>query len=174
VTVQSVLSDPSMAGTWSLAPDRSSVRFTNKTLWGLVNVNGEFEDVVGSGRFGPDGVTGRLTIGAASIRTGIGKRDEHLCGSDFFDTDNFPEIIIDVAGATPTGDHTVGLAATMNVRGTTLPLPIEATVTRLGDDTVHIVGRATIDRTRWGVSGNMFGMMPNTATLVADTTFTRG
>ena len=67
----------------------------------------------------------------------------------------------------------VDIDATMTVRGTTLPLPLQATVTGLGNDTIHIVGRATIDRTRWGVSGNMAGMMPSTAELVADTTFVK-
>ena len=174
MTVRSILADPSMAGTWSLAADRSSVRFTNKTLWGLVKVNGEFDDVSGTGQFGPGEITGRLSIGAASLRTGIGKRDEHLRSADFFDTDTHPQITVDISGATPTGEHTVDFAAAMTIRGTTLPLPVTATVTRLSNDTVHIVGRATIDRTRWGVSGNMFGMMPTTAALVADTTFVRG
>lgn len=174
MTVQSILADPSMAGTWSLAADRSSVRFTNKTLWGLVKVNGEFDDVSGTGQFGPGEITGRLSIGAASLHTGIGKRDEHLRSADFFDTDNHPQITIDVSGATPTGEHTVDFAASMTIRGTTRPLPVTATVTRLSNDTVHIVGRATIDRTQWGVSGNMFGMMPTAAALIADTTFVRG
>lgn len=174
MTVRSILADASMAGTWSLATDRSSVRFTNKTLWGLVKVNGEFEDVSGTGQFGPGEITGRLSIKAASVKTGIVKRDEHLRTADFFDTDTHPEITIDISGATPTGDRTVDFAATMTVRGTTLPLPLSATVSRMGNDTLHIVGRATIDRTRWGVSGNMFGMMPTTTALVADTTFVRG
>lgn len=175
MTVTSLLADPSTSGTWTLAPERSSVRFTNKTLWGLVKVNGRFTEVAGSGQIGDDGsVTGRLTIGAASVQTGIGKRDEHLRSPDFFDTDNSPEIVVEVTGATPTGEHTVDLAATMTVRGTTLPLPLQATVTWLENDTLHIVGRAAVDRTRWGVRGNMAGMMPATTTLVADTTFVKG
>ena len=174
MTVQSILADPSMAGMWFLDSERSSVRFTNKTLWGLVKVNGEFEDISGTGQFGPGEISGRLSIRAATVKTGIGKRDEHLQTVDFFDTDTHPEITVDVSGATPTGDRTVDFTATMTVRGSTLPLPLSATVTRLSNDTLHIVGRATIDRTHWGVSGNMFGMMPTTTSLIADTTFVRG
>ncbi len=60
-------------------PARSSVRFKNKTLWGLVPVNGEFTDVSGDGQITAKGtVFGRVDIRAASVRTGIGKRDEHL------------------------------------------------------------------------------------------------
>lgn len=174
MTVRSVLADPSTSGVWTLATDRSSIRFTNKTLWGLFKVNGRFTDFEGAGRIGDDGsVSGRLTIAVASLKTGIGKRDEHLRSPDFFDADRFPEIVVEVAGASPTGDHSVELAATLTIRGTTRPLPLTATVTRLGNDTLHIVGRTDVDRTAWGVSGNMAGMMPPTTALVADTLFVK-
>lgn len=175
MSVRSVLADPSTSGTWTLSTDRSSIRFTNRTLWGLLKVNGHFADFDGSGRIGDDGtISGRLVVRAASVHTGIGKRDEHLRSGDFFDTDAAPEITVEVFGATPTGDHSVDLDATMTMRGTTLPLPLQATVTRVGNDALHIVGRATVDRTRWGVTGNMAGMIPATTDLVADTTFVRG
>lgn len=174
MTVRSVLADPSTTGHWTLAPERSSMRFANKTLWGLVNVRGHFAAVSGDGEIGADGsVSGRLNIASASLRTGIGKRDEHLRSADFFDADNFPEIAVAVTGARPVGEHTVDLDATLTIRGTALPLPLQATVTRLANDTLHVVAHATVDRTRWGVSGNMLGMLPTTAKLVADTTFVK-
>jgi len=174
MTVQGLLADPAILGTWTLVPDRSSVRFTNRTLWGLVQVHGEFTEVSGTGQIGADGaVAGRLTIRTASVRTGIGKRDEHLRSADFFDADNSPEIVIEVSGVVPVAEHTAELAATLTVRGTTLPLPLQATVTRLDNDTVHLVGRTVVDRTRWGVSGNMMGMMPAATGLVADTIFVK-
>lgn len=174
MTFRGLLADEGVVGTWALAPDRSSVRFTNKTLWGLMKVRGRFADVNGTGRIDADGaMSGRLVIGAASVHTGIGKRDEHLRSADFFDIDRFPEIAVEVTGATPVGDHSAALAATLTLRGTTLPLPLTTTVTRLANDTVHIVGRGAIDRTAWGVSGNMAGMMPPTTTVVADTIFVK-
>lgn len=175
MTLRGLLADPSVVGTWTLVPDRSSVRFTNKTLWGLLKVNGQFADVSGTGRIDADGsVSGRLVIAADSLRTGIGKRDEHLRSPDFFDTAQFPNVAVEVSGATPNGDHSADLAATLSVRGTTRALPLTATVTRLANDTIHIVGRAEIDRTAWGVSGNMAGMMPRTTALVADVIFVKG
>jgi hypothetical protein len=41
------------------------------------------------------------------------------------------------------------------------------------DGSVQIAARGEIDRTRWGVSGNMAGMMPTTTTLVAEAVFAR-
>ena len=86
MTVQTLLNDPAMAGSWTLAPERSSVRFISKTLWGLIPVNGRFGDVSGEARITPDGqLSGRLLIRADSVRTGIGMRDRHLRAADFFD-----------------------------------------------------------------------------------------
>ena len=64
-TLHALLADPATAGVWNLVPARSSVRFTNKTLWGLVPVNGEFTDVSGDGQITANGaVSGRLDIRA--------------------------------------------------------------------------------------------------------------
>ncbi|MDQ1304616.1 MAG: hypothetical protein QG671_443 [Actinomycetota bacterium] len=174
MTLRGLLADPGVVGVWTLAPDHSSVRFTNRTLWGLMTVRGQFTAIEGTGRIECDGsVSGRLVIGAASLRTGLGKRDEHLRSPDFFDTARFPDIIVEVGAVTPNGDHSASLVANLNVRSITRPLTLAATVTRLGNDTVHIVGRTDIDRTAWGVSGTMAGMMPATTALVADTIFVK-
>ena len=68
--LQALLADPATAGVWNLVPARSSVRFKNKTLWGLVPVNGEFTDVSGDGQITAKGaVFGRVDVRAASVRT---------------------------------------------------------------------------------------------------------
>jgi len=172
-TLQALLADPATAGVWKLVPARSSVRFKNKTLWGLVPVNGEFTDVSGDGQITAKGaVFGRVDIRAASVRTGIGKRDEHLRSPDFFDVEKYPEISIVVTDATATGERTADLRAELTARGTTRPLPLSATVDHDGD-TVRISAQTTVDRTAFGVSGNMAGMMPTTTTLIADLFFAK-
>jgi len=173
-TLQRLLDDPTTAGVWNLVPDRSSIGFTNRTLWGLVKVNGEFTEVTGDGQITPKGaVFGRLDIQAASVRTGIRRRDEHLRSPDFFDTEKFPEISVVVTAVQPTGGNTADLRATLAIRDTTLPLHLSATIDRLGDGGVRISAQATIDRTKWGVSGNMAGMLPPMSSLHADTVFAK-
>ena len=170
MTAQNPLTDPHLAGTWTLDPDRSSVRFTSKTLWGLIPVNGRFTDVSGDGTITADGqLSGRLVIRADSVRTGIGMRDHHLQAADFFDAERFPEIVVAVTGGEPGSD----LTATLTIRGTTLPLPLTTTVSRLDSTAVRVSARGEIDRTRWGVSGNMLGMMPPATNLVAEAVFAR-
>ena len=51
--------------------------------------------------------------------------------------------------------------------------PAAVTAEPLGDGTLQVTARAEVDRTRWGVSGNMFGMMPTTTTLIADAVFAK-
>ena len=117
MTEQDLLNDPAMVGTWTLEPERSSVRFISKTLWGLVPVNGRFTDVSGQAQITPDGqLSGRLVIRAESVRSGIGMRDRHLRAADFFDAANHPDIVVAISGVAPDG----GLAATLSIRGTTL------------------------------------------------------
>jgi polyisoprenoid-binding protein YceI len=174
MTLQTPLNDPGMAGAWTLEPERSSVRFISKTLWGLIPVNGRFTEVTGEASVSPDGhLSGRLVIKAESVRTGIGMRDRHLRGADFFDTAHHPDIVVEVTGVAPDGQP----SATLSIRGVTLPVPLQTTVERRGQHTgaesVGVTARAEIDRTRWGVSGNMFGMMPPRTVLLAETVFVR-
>ena len=170
MTAHNPLTDPALAGAWTLDPERSSVRFTSKTLWGLIPVNGRFTGVRGHGVIAPGGqLTGQLVISADSVRTGIGMRDHHLQAADFFDAERFPEIVVAVTGTAPDGT----LTATLSIRGTTLPLPLSTAVTRSDADTLTITARGEIDRTRWAVSGNMLGMMPPTTTLVTEAVFAR-
>jgi polyisoprenoid-binding protein YceI len=172
--LQTVLDDPNTAGNWQLVPARSSVRFKNKTFWGLASVTGEFTDVRGAGQITANGVvSGGLEIRASSLKTGIRKRDEHLRSADFFDVEKHPEIRVEVTALKPSGANTADVQATLTVRGASQPLPLSATVDRLGDGTVQLTARAAIDRTKLGVSGNMVGMMPATTTLLADLVFAK-
>ena len=110
-----------------------------------------------------------FSIRSASVKTGIKKRDEHLQSADFFDTERFPEITVEVSGVAANGD----LKATLRVRGTTLPIPLTATVTAQGDGTVQVTARTTVDRTKWGISGNTMGMIPSATTLIAEAVFSK-
>jgi len=167
-SLRTLLDDSNTAWQWQLVPARSSVRFKNKTFWGLLTVTGEFTDVRGDGQVGANGaLSGSLEIQAASLKTGIGKRDEHLRSPDFFDVEKYPEIRVDVTGV----DADDSLLATLTVRGITEALRLPVTATILGDGTIQLTTRTTIDRTKLGVSGNMAGMMPTTTTLLADVVF---
>jgi polyisoprenoid-binding protein YceI len=172
--LQALLAEPNSTGPWQLVPARSSLRFQNKTFWGLATVTGEFTEVRGDGQISANGaVSGGLDIRASSLKTGIRRRDNHLRSADFFDVEQHPDIHVEVTAVQPTGADTATVQATLTARGTTQPLPLAASVNRLGDGTVQLTARTTIDRTKLGVGRNFAGIVVATTTLLADVVFAK-
>ena len=127
-------SDPASAGTWTVVPDQSTIAVKAKSMWGLVPVKGRFTEFSGDGQItAPQTVSGQLDIKAASLRTGISKRDKHLHSADFFDAEKFPDISVVVTGADAVDGDTIDLRADLTVRGTTKPVELKAKVTPVGD-----------------------------------------
>ena len=117
--VSDLLAKAQPGAAWILDRDRSTVAVRNKTFWGAVTVKGTFSDIEGSGEItAANTIAGQLRVGAASVSTGIGKRDDHLRSADFFEVENHPVIAIEVHGATVTGADTLDLDATITVKRT--------------------------------------------------------
>ena len=172
--VHVLLNDPDTAGVWSLDPDRSAVGFSIKNFWGLLNVKGRFADIKADGQItGRGAIFGRLDIQAASLSTGIGKRDEHLRSADFFDADRYPEISVEVTAVEPTTGDAADLQATFSIKGITAPVPLPVQVSTLRDGTVRVTAHAEIDRDQFDIGWNRLGMVAKTATVVADAYFVR-
>lgn len=169
-TLQDILT--AGAGNWTLSPERSSVTFRNKTLWGLATVTGRFAQFSGEGRAN-GGVSGRVVIRAASLRTGIRKRDEHLRSADFFDVENHPEITVEVTEAHLSGPDGARLGATLTVRGASRPIELPVSVQVLDSGAVEVAGQCRVERGEFGVSGNLLGMVGPTTTLSATLVFIR-
>ena len=112
LAVTTFLSSPESVGVWNMVPQRSSIRFENKTMWGAMKVRGDFTEFSGGGRIeDARTVSGRIEVKAASVHTGLGKRDEDLLSAAFFDVEKYPNITVEVAGGEPIGDDTVRLNA---------------------------------------------------------------
>ena len=160
------------AGNWTLVQKRSRVRFQNKTLWGLSTVTGEFTKFTGTGA-AADGVSGRVVIAAASVRTGIGKRDNHLRSADFFDVETHPDITVQVTGLGAADDGSTRLATVLTIRGVseTVDLPVDVRV--LDDGALQLSGRCEVSRDDFGVSGDLLGMVGPTTVLTGELVFTR-
>ena len=80
--------------TWQLDPAHSSIEFSVKHMM-MTTVRGRFKDVQATltgDRDHPEAAGVEAAIAVASIDTGVGDRDAHLRGADFFDVERFPEI----------------------------------------------------------------------------------
>ena len=173
-TLETLLLDPDMAGAWNLAPDRSAITFKIRNMWGLLRVKGRFTEFSGDGQLTGNGaVYGRLDIRAASLRTGIGRRDQHLCSADFFDVERYPEISVVVTALQPTTGSAAELQASFTVKGNNEPVPLPITVAELDDGSVRISGETKVDRAQFGLGWNKLGVMSATATIAADAIFVR-
>ncbi len=123
-----------------------------------------------------EAVYGRIDIRAASLRTGIGRRDQHLCSADFFDVERYPDISVVVTALQPTTGSNIGTAelrASFTIKGNTEPVPLPVKVTELDDGSVRISGETKVDRAQFGLGWNKLGVMSPTATIAADVAFVR-
>jgi polyisoprenoid-binding protein YceI len=171
-TLETLLGEPETVGTWKLVSDRSSFRFTNRTLWGLANVKGRFDEASGAVQITDENtVSGHVIIAAASLNTGMGSRDDALRSADFFDVERFPEITVVVTAVNPTGGSAADLEANASIKGTTQPLPLPVTVAPLDDGSVRISTKLEIDRARFELGENKLGLAGNTTTVTAEAVF---
>ncbi len=167
-------SDPTSSGTWTVDPGQSTVAVKSKSMWGVVPVKGRFADFSGEGQVtAPQTVSGRLDIKAASLRTGIRKRDEHLHSADFFEAEKFPDISVVITEAESIDADTITLRAQLTIKGTTKPLALKTKVTPVGDGGMRLSTQATVNRHDFGVDGNLLGMIGDNATISGDVVFRR-
>jgi polyisoprenoid-binding protein YceI len=173
-TVETLLSDPDTAGVWNLVPDKSTISFKIRNMWGLIGVKGRFTGVSGDGQItGKGAIFGRLDIQVASLRTGIRRRDQHLLSADFFDAGRFPQISVVVTALEPTTGHAADLRATLSIKGVTAPLPLPVRIIQLEDGSVRVLAKIAVDRAQFGLSWNRLGMIAKTATASTDACFVR-
>jgi polyisoprenoid-binding protein YceI len=65
-----------------------------------------------------------ITVDTASINTGLGKRDEHLRGEDFFNVTKFPTMTFKSSKLRFSGDKVVGADGELTLVGVTKPVSL--------------------------------------------------
>jgi polyisoprenoid-binding protein YceI len=168
-------SDPALGGEWTVVPDQSTILVKAKSMWGLASVKLRYSDFSGEGQItAPQTVSGRLDIKAASVQTGIRKRDDHMRSADYFEVDKYPDINVVVTGADAINGDSLDLRTDLTIKGVTKSVVLKTKVTPVGDGGMRLSAQATIDRKEFGVDGNLMGMIPDNATISGDVVFRRG
>jgi polyisoprenoid-binding protein YceI len=171
-TVQALLEDGKLAGSWTLDATRSEVRLETRHTWGLRPLHGVFRQVSGSGTVTTAGdVSGVVTVAAGSIDTKNSIRDKHLRSADFFDIASHPDLTFAVDGVAP-DDGRVRVTGSLTVRGRTRPASFGATVSATDDD-VRLDGELQVNRTDFGLTWNRMGIASVDNTIVVRAVFTR-
>jgi polyisoprenoid-binding protein YceI len=171
--LRALLNGGVLAGEWVLDPRQSSIRLKNKSVAGLVRVNGIFREASGNATVTADGeVSGTLRVAAASIDTKNTRRDNHLRTTDFFDSANHPDITFTADGVRPSGAG-VAVTGTLTVRDHTRPLSFDAAASVPGDGEIWLDAEVQINRADFGLTWNQLGMISMGNTIAIHAVFTR-
>ena len=139
-------------GTWRLDPSTTTITVTATKL-GVFKVPAGLTVLSGTIEIGADHqvVSAEVIADAASYSSGNDKRDQHVRGGDFLDTDNHPTItfrttdpITDPDGAEPAG-------GTVTVKGGTSPLAVDIEGVAFDAVTGGFEASAQIDRRTIGL-----------------------
>lgn len=157
---------------FSIDPDHSSVGFRIRHL--VSRVQGRFTRFSGkfSGkRSDPKTWKAEATIDAASVDTGLAKRDEHLRGAEFLDTGNCPNIGFASKSAISSGKTTAKLKGELTLHCVTKPVVLELESDGTAKDhrgtlRAGVTARAKIDRKDYGIVYNK--VLDTGGTLLGD------
>jgi polyisoprenoid-binding protein YceI len=150
--------------TWEIDPAHTSIEFAVKHMM-FTTVRGRFKSFTGTVRVderNPDRSSVEADIDAASIDTGVADRDAHLRSADFLDAETHPKITFRsrrIDGAYAKAGDRFRIEGDLTIRGTTMPVTLEATFEGLGKDPwgkqrAGFAARTEIDRREWGLRWN--------------------
>lgn len=142
---------------------KSSIDFVIRNVG--INVDGHFETFNIETNFD---ATGKLLnikgiIKAASIKTGIESRDEHLLKDDYFDVENYDNITLVSKTIEPESEGIFSVVATLTIKEKTKEIRI--TVNRdKADDKYIMTSNFAINRKDFDVGGGSF-VLSNTVKI---------
>ncbi|MEU2553191.1 MULTISPECIES: YceI family protein [unclassified Streptomyces] len=150
-----------LTGDYTVDPAHTTIGFVARHAM-VTNVKGSFQEF--SGALHLDGAepaksTASLDIKMDSIDTGNTDRDGHLKSSDFFKTDEFPEMTFRSTKAEALGGDDYRITGDLSILGVTKPITIDlefngAAKDPFGNERVGFEGKAEILRSEWGLTWN--------------------
>jgi polyisoprenoid-binding protein YceI len=167
------LSMPAFAAnnTWKINPAASSVKFSVKNM-GLP-VNGHFNSVTGEVHYDGkhlEGADVKTSIEIASIDTGIGSRDHHLRGKDFFNVSQFPQAVFESSKIETQPDGSFLVIGKLTLHGVAEEIklnakPLRESVDKSGQK--HLTTEATADLKRkdFRIGGFAAATISNSVTI---------
>jgi polyisoprenoid-binding protein YceI len=155
-------------GTYTLDPERTTIRADVKAMFGLMTVHGSFRLQSGQVSIGadPGASSVQASIAAGSYASGHTKRDADVTSASLLDARAFPEITFSGQGARRDGDDWV-VPGSVTAHGTAVPAEIRLSDARQEDGEARFRATARLDRTSFGVTKKK-GMVGRTVDLVIE------
>jgi polyisoprenoid-binding protein YceI len=150
------------ADEWAIDPMHSAAHFSIKHMM-ISTVRGGFAKVTGTVNYDGKNLSNAkvsAVIDAKTISTGEDKRDEHLRGKDFFETEKFPNITFKSTGIKPKSKDTFTMTGDLTMHGVTKPValvvegPSQEIKDKQGNSKVGFSATGTINRKDFGVTYN--------------------
>ena len=136
-------------GTYTLDPERTTIRADVKAMFGLMTVHGTFRLQ-----------SGQVSIAAGSYASGNATRDADVTSATLLDARAYPEITFTGEGARRDGDGWV-------VPGSAVPAEVRLSDVREEAGGARFRATARLDRTSFGVTKKK-GMVGRTVDLVIE------
>jgi polyisoprenoid-binding protein YceI len=105
----------------------------------------------------PENSAVEVTIDASSIDSRVADFNDHLNGSDFFNTAEYPTITFKSTNVEATGENTFDVTGDLTILGTTKPVTLAATINKAANHpmrnvpTVGLSASAKLMRSEWGL-----------------------
>lgn len=158
---------------WTIDPAHSLVEFSVRHMM-ISTVKGRFTGVQGTIQDVADQPalsSVDVQIDPATVSTGDEKRDGHLRGADFFDTETYPTITFKSTRVEGTRDNFT-VYGDLTVRDQTRPVELRATFngegkSPFGHTAASFSASTTLNRKEWGLNWNV--ALETGGVLVSDT-----
>lgn len=152
----------SFAATWDIDPTHTNVGFVVRHLV-VSKVRGDFKKFKGTVHIDEKDISKskvEVEIDAASIDTGVAKRDEHLRSADFFDVKKYPKITFKSKGVKKLKSGELEVVGDLTMRGVTKPVILKVTGPSpevkdpWGNLHIAFSAESEINRSDWGLKWN--------------------
>ena len=155
-------------GTYTLDPERTTIRADVKAMFGLLTVHGTFRLRAGQVSIAADqGASSvQASIEAGSFASGNTTRDADVVSASLLDAKAYPEITFTGQGARREGDGWV-VPGSVTAHGTAVPAEVRVSDARLESGAARFRATARLDRASFGVTKKK-GMVGRTVDLVIE------
>ncbi|KUI26523.1 YceI family protein [Mycobacterium sp. GA-2829] len=135
---------------WRVDPERTSISFTARWLFGLATATGTFASSSGWVVLKSNGeLSGEIAAEVSGVATGNRFRDRHLQGRLFFDAEHHPSAVFS-SGVCITGDGRFAGDGSLSLRGRTAKVHAEGTFQR-DTDHLRLTGDTVLDTRVFGL-----------------------
>lgn len=151
--------------TFKIDPSRSTIAFRVGHMLGTAKGKfSKFKGTIVVDRDHPEQSSVTVAIDAASIDTGIAKRDEHL-REELFNVTKYPEITFKSRRVKQTGANTGEITGDLTMRGVTRAITLNVQLVSKGESMHWRVTTAPLKRSQFGL---VFSKSAETVSMISD------